>query len=161
MHALCGRRCSEGLARHGAAIPASILPAGLTMEWADFCRLVCALLAFSSYQGGCWLAGMVVSVASISPLTCKQLWVLPADTPQWRLGPMICRELCNKCGTRWQRAKNHKNPFSFFIWVSSSLLGRPLEVLDCLPLVNPLASKSVALPAIGLGTSRCQCHADD
>ena len=31
---------------------------------------------------------------------------------------MFCRELCNRCGTRWQRAKNTRNPQGFFIWVS-------------------------------------------
>lgn len=68
------------------------------------------------------------------------------DTPQWRLGPMFCRELCNRCGTRWQRAKNTRNPQGFFVWVRNDLRSQGLEVPDA--VARPAASPELALAAL-------------
>ncbi|KAL3157920.1 hypothetical protein ABBQ32_012324 [Trebouxia sp. C0010 RCD-2024] len=68
------------------------------------------------------------------------------ETPQWRLGPMFCRELCNRCGTRWQRAKNTRNPQGFFIWVRNDLRSQGLEVPDA--VARPAASPDLALAAL-------------
>eukprot|EP00891_Asterochloris_glomerata_P004555 jgi/Astpho2/4555/fgenesh1_pg.00067_%23_104_t len=84
------------------------------------------------------------------------------DTPQWRLGPMICRELCNKCGTRWQRAKNHKNPFSFFIWMRDDLLTKELPVpADIQELASNPAKAQAAMLEVqeaGQGHKRKRSH---
>ena len=57
---------------------------------------------------------------------------------------MFCRELCNRCGTRWQRAKNTRNPQGFFVWVSIS---SPCDAVQ-------LHAESCSLQA---GVSRCNC----
>ena len=81
-----------------------------------------------------------------------------ADTPQWRLGPMFCRELCNRCGTRWQRAKNTRNPQGFFVWVSPHQYP-PAPLLSPLPLPC-LAPCTSAFTTMSLYKQRCGIHID-
>ena len=74
---------------------------------------------------------------------------------------MFCRELCNRCGTRWQRAKNTRNPQGFFVWVGPCY-SMPAAV-HCCCCLHPLrliclsraavhmccCAKTAAMPPLG------------
>lgn len=113
-----GHRLAASVVHPLSKRPAIFVISVATLQYVDSCTPTLGQLAHALSIGPC----------TLKPTEHSSAWLVlyggsnsergVAETPQWRLGPMFCRELCNRCGTRWQRAKNTRNPQGFFIWVS-------------------------------------------